>query len=509
MARQLPVRLIRTVATRRLGPHMARVTFGGPDLADLTLDGPDRQVKLLFPRPGQSEPVLPGASAGGDVMGWYSAFMELPEQARPWMRSYTLRAHDPAAGTVDIDFVLHGAAGGGSPDDGPATRWARTAAPGDVLGMFGPSEEYAAPLAIERAYGTGARILLAGDDTALPAIGTILEHLPRGTAASVFAEVAGADDELDLPRPEGAEVHWVHRGPRARPGSGTALLDAVRAADLGGGPLFAWLAGEAGTVRALRRHLVGDRGVDKRSIDFTGYWRQRLTQDDAPTEEDMAEAQERLALADPGGPAEAAPSPSPARAAFDDAYSSAAAPWETGRPQPAVVELEKEGRIRGTVLDVGCGTGENALHLAERGHDVVGVDFSPVALERARAGAAARGARVRFEQADALDLPADRAYDTVLDSALFHVFSAEERSRYTASLHRACRPGGRVHVLALSDEGPGFGPQVGAEAIREAFGAGWVLERLERTGYEGVTGPEGASERLGTLPAWIATARRV
>src|SRR5690606_36395684 len=327
--------------------------------------------------------------------------------------------------------------------------------------------EYAAPLAIERAYGTGARILLAGDDTALPAIGTILEHLPRGTAASVFAEVAGADDELDLPRPEGAEVHWVHRGPRARPGSGTALLDAVRAADLGGGPLFAWLAGEAGTVRALRRHLVGDRGVDKRSIDFTGYWRQRLTQDDAPTEEDMAEAQERLALADPGGPAEPAPSPSPARAAFDDAYSSAAAPWETGRPQPAVVELEKEGRSRGTVLDVGCGTGENALHLAERGHDVVGVDFSPVALERARAGAAARGARVRFEQADALDLPADRAYDTVLDSALFHVFSAEERSRYTASLHRACRPGGRGPGVRPAGRGGGD-----AGGVRCGLGAG-------------------------------------
>ncbi|WP_017593050.1 SIP domain-containing protein [Nocardiopsis potens] len=502
--------MLRTAAVRRLSPHMVRVTFDGPDLADLSVRRPDSQVKLLFPRPGQDRPVLPEAPAEGGAMGWYSAFTALPEQVRPWMRSYTLRSHDPAAGTADIDFVLHGAEGGG-PDDGPATRWARTAAPGDLLGMFGPSDEFAAPLAIERAFGTGARILLAGDDTALPAIGTVLEHLPAGTRASVFAEVADAEDEIGLPLPEGAEVHWAHRGRHVRPGSGTALLDAVRAADLGGGPLFAWLAGEAGAVRSLRRHLVGERGADKRSIDFTGYWRRRLTQDDAPTEEDMAEARERLALAEPeNASAEAAePAPSPARAAFDGAYSSGAAPWETGRPQPAVVGLEKDGLVRGAVLDVGCGTGENALHLAERGHDVVGVDFSPAALERARAKAAARGARVRFEQADALDLPAGRDYDTVVDSALFHVFDAGERPRYTASLHRVCRPGGRVHVLALSDEGPGFGPQVGAEAIREAFGEGWELERLERTGYEGVTGPEGSPERLGTLPAWLATARRL
>ncbi|MFW5418407.1 SIP domain-containing protein [Nocardiopsis sp. CNT-189] len=498
--------MLRTAAVRRLSPHMVRVTFDGPDLAGLSADRPDPQVKLLFPRPGQSRPVLPEASAEGGAMGWYSAFTALPEQVRPQMRSYTLRSHDPAAGTADIDFVLHGA---GGPDDGPATRWARTAAPGDLLGMFGPSDEFAAPLAIERAFGTGARILLAGDDTALPAIGTVLEHLPAGTRASVFAEVSGAEDEIDLPLPEGAELHWVHRGRHRLPGSGTALLDAVRAADLGGGPLFAWLAGEAGAVRSLRRHLVGERGADKRSIDFTGYWRRRLTQDDAPTEEDMAEARERIALAGAEEAAEPEPSPSPERAAFDGAYSSGSAPWETGRPQPAVVGLEKEGLVRGAVLDVGCGTGENALYLAERGHDVVGVDFSPAALERAGAKAAARGARVRFERADALDLPAGDGYDTVVDSALFHVFDAEDRPRYAASLHRACRPGGRVHVLALSDEGPGFGPQVGADAIREAFGEGWELERLERTGYEGVMGPEGSPEHLGTLPAWLATARRL
>ncbi|MFE9889671.1 siderophore-interacting protein [Streptomyces scopuliridis] len=124
---------------------MARVTFGGPSLADFTLDGPDQQVKLYFPRPGQRVPRLPEAGTDGDVMRWYGAFQAIPEEERPWTRSYTVRSHDPLRATIDIDFVLHGDGGDGA-DAGPATSWARKAAPGAVLGMFGPSAYFVTPV---------------------------------------------------------------------------------------------------------------------------------------------------------------------------------------------------------------------------------------------------------------------------------------------------------------------------------------------------------------------------
>ncbi|OKI01354.1 NADPH-dependent ferric siderophore reductase [Streptomyces sp. CB02923] len=283
----MPVRYIRTTAVRRLSPHMVRVTFGGPGLAGFRLDAPDQQVKLYFPRHGRSAPRLPEPSADGDLMRWYQAFQAIPEDERPWMRSYTVRAHHPADGTIDIDFVLHGTA---PASGGPATRWARAAAPGDTLGMFGPSAYFARPVPLDAADWT----LLAGDETALPAIGTLAEWLPAGARAVAYIEVADAAEEQTFDTRGDLTVHWLHRGPdRARPGE--LLVDAVRGARFPAGSVFAWLAGEAGAVRALRRHLVDDRGLDKRAIDFTGYWRRSLSQDDAPTEEDLAEARERLA----------------------------------------------------------------------------------------------------------------------------------------------------------------------------------------------------------------------
>ncbi|MEV5594514.1 siderophore-interacting protein [Streptomyces sp. NPDC052496] len=298
----LPVRYIRVTAVRRLSPHLMRITFGGPDLAGFRLDGPDQQVKLYFPRHGQDTPRLPEPSGDGDLMRWYQAFQAIPEDERPWMRSYTIRAHHPGDGTIDIDFVLHGTdttgspAGGpvsgpaGGPVSGPATRWAGAAAPGDLLGMFGPSAYFARPVPL----GTADWTLLAGDETALPAIGTLAEWLPEGARAVAYIEVAEAADEQSFDTRGDLTVHWVHRG-TGPAGPGELLAEAVRRARFPAGSVFAWLAGEAGAVRALRRHLVEDRGLDKRDIDFTGYWRRALTQDDAPTEEDLAEARERLA----------------------------------------------------------------------------------------------------------------------------------------------------------------------------------------------------------------------
>jgi SAM-dependent methyltransferase len=199
---------------------------------------------------------------------------------------------------------------------------------------------------------------------------------------------------------------------------------------------------------------------------------------------------------------------------FDDAYKTRTAPWVIGQPQPAIVDLERSGRIRSTVLDIGCGTGEHTILLTRLGYDVVGVDSAPTAIEQARENAATKGADARFEVADAMDL-GPRVYDTIVDSALFHIFDDIDRPRYVASLHTACRPGGFVHVLALSDKGRGFGPEVSEDVIREAFGDGWALESIEETTYRGVVQEshvEAVGLPAGTVvdePAWLARARRL
>ncbi|MEV7970892.1 siderophore-interacting protein [Sphaerisporangium sp. NPDC088356] len=267
---------------KRVTPHMARVTFDAGDLAGSIGGEPDQQVKLYFPKPGQAVPRLP--EPGGDFMRWYEAFNAIPEDERPWMRSFTIRAVDRERKTVDIDFVLHG-------DAGPAARWAESARPSDVLGMFGPSAMFARPVPLSAAIAASDWLLLAGDQAALPAIGTLIESLPEGYPAVACVEVGDAAEEQSFTTRGRVSVRWVHRG-QVPPGHGEGLLDAVRRAEFPSGRVFAWLAGEAGTVRALRRHLVGDRGVDKRSIDFTGYWRLKLTQDDAPTQEDLTDAGE-------------------------------------------------------------------------------------------------------------------------------------------------------------------------------------------------------------------------
>jgi len=205
----------------------------------------------------------------------------------------------------------------------------------------------------------------------------------------------------------------------------------------------------------------------------------------------------------------------PAISRFDEFYKTTTPPWVIGEPQPAIIELEKAGLIRGKVLDVGCGTGEHTILLTGLGYDVLGIDFAPEAVEQARRNADAKGAGARFEVADAMNLPAGPRYDTILDSALFHIFDDADRPKYVASLHGAVLPGGIVHVLALSDQGRGFGPQVSGETIRDAFGDGWELEALEPATYRGVV-TEVHADAIGLPigsrvdePAWLARARRL
>src|SRR5512132_156356 len=148
-----------------------------------------------------------------------------------------------------------------------------------------------------------------------------------------------------------------------------------------------------------------------------------------------------------------------AGAPWDASYLDDPAPWDTGRPQPAIVRLAGEGAFSGAILDTGCGTGENALHVASLGLHVMGVDVAETALAIARKKAAHRGIDADFVVADALHLDRlDRVFETVLDCGLFHTFDSDERRDYAASVASVTRRGAHLYVLCFSDVGPDTGP---------------------------------------------------
>ncbi len=189
-----------------------------------------------------------------------------------------------------------------------------------------------------------------------------------------------------------------------------------------------------------------------------------------------------------------------------DAMYEGTPPWDIGRPQGAFVRLEAEGQIRSPVLDVGCGTGENALYLAARGHEVVGVDLVERAIAKARAKAEERGLAVRFEIADALALEGlGRSFATAIDSGVFHVFDDVERARYVASLARAVAPGGRYFMLVFSHLEPtdwGGPHRIRREEIEAAFATGCAVRAIEPARLETHV------HRHGGL-AWLATLERL
>ena len=189
---------------------------------------------------------------------------------------------------------------------------------------------------------------------------------------------------------------------------------------------------------------------------------------------------------------------------FEAAYHGEP-PWEIGAPQPEVVKLADGGGFHGSVLDIGCGTGENALFLAARGHPVLGVDGAPTAIARAREKALARGVEARFDLGDALDLGALRErFETALDCGLFHVLRDEERERYAGSLASAIGSGGQVHLLCFSDEEPpGWGPRrISEREIRSTFSGHFAISRVL---------PARFSTRLPREDpkAWLATLTRL
>jgi SAM-dependent methyltransferase len=191
---------------------------------------------------------------------------------------------------------------------------------------------------------------------------------------------------------------------------------------------------------------------------------------------------------------------------WDASYVDGPAPWDTGEPQPAIVRLAGEGAFAGAVLDAGCGTGENALHLASLGLRVVGVDVAETALSTARRKAAVRGLAADFVVADALHLDRlDRVFETVLDCGLFHTFDGDERRAYVASLASVTARGGQLHLLCFSDIGPDTGPHpVSQQELRAAFerSGGWSVASIEPDRCQTRFHAEGA-------PAWSARIDRI
>ncbi|MEP7013465.1 MAG: class I SAM-dependent methyltransferase [Acidobacteriota bacterium] len=191
---------------------------------------------------------------------------------------------------------------------------------------------------------------------------------------------------------------------------------------------------------------------------------------------------------------------------WDASYHSGPAPWDIGRPQPAIVRLASEGGIAGAVLDAGCGTGENSLHVASQGFSVLGVDVAETALAIARKKADERGIEAEFAAADAVHLERlGRRFETVLDCGLFHTFDGYERPVYVASLASVTEHGGTLYVLCFSDEGPDTGPHpMGKVELGAAFnpGTGWNVAAIERDRVQTRFHDDGA-------PAWFATIKRI
>ena len=281
---------------RRLSPSFVRVTLTGDDLDRFADNGFDQRIKLIPPLDATGLSTMP---TGAD---WYAEWRALPEERKNPIRTYTVRAVRPEVREVDLDVVLHH-------DGGPASRWAAGAGPGTVAGLLGPNADHPGPHGgvdfLPPAHTDF--LLLGGDEAAVPAIASILARLPADARGEALLEVPETADRLELTGPAGVTVTWL---PRDGAGHGTRLIPAVRAAtarilgdrpsgpaaeledvdvdrdmlwevpvDESGAPLtdasrlYAWLAGEAGVIRTLRRHLVADCGVDRRAVAFLGYWR--------------------------------------------------------------------------------------------------------------------------------------------------------------------------------------------------------------------------------------------
>jgi iron complex transport system ATP-binding protein len=320
-------------SVQELSPNFRRITFGGYSLRDFGVHGDtmDLRIKLMIPSLAEDGTPLPLPVFEMSQTGWYREWLAMDPAVRGSMRTYTVRRSrlDSVYPEIDVDFVMHFDDYG---NGGPAANWALNAKPGDAITIIGPNNRAAHCVTaevysgIEWRPGMAQRVLLAGDETAIPAISAILENLPSYMTGHAFLEVPEAGDFLDLKTDADVGITWLARGAaigRSRP-HGEMLQEAVRlavpvpgwvaikAADGGAGPepedvnvdvdilwetparmdtaaigasknpdvpaggmpFYAWIAGEAAVIKDMRRYLVRDVGIDRKQVAFMGYWRQ-------------------------------------------------------------------------------------------------------------------------------------------------------------------------------------------------------------------------------------------
>ncbi|MEM8862111.1 MAG: siderophore-interacting protein [Chloroflexota bacterium] len=235
-----PMRRVQVKSIEQLSPRMKRVTFSGEDLATFNWSGPASHVKLAFAGTGFDMPERPG-----------------PDDPRPPMRTYTPRRFDAEAQELDIEFVLHG--------HGIASTWADQAEVGQWLMVAGPGPGY-------QINEEADWYLIAADDTAIPAVSTILERLPANSHATVILEVSDAAEERTLPANGNVDTHWLHRGENILEAD-VKLEQAIRDFEMPSGTGQIYVGCEAGAMRNIRSYLLKERGLDRKMITTRGYWK--------------------------------------------------------------------------------------------------------------------------------------------------------------------------------------------------------------------------------------------
>ncbi len=231
-------------------PHLRRITFAGGDLATFAPIGPDTFCYVLLPPPGSDTLAI-------DQTFTWEQHAQMPPDEQPVGAYYTVRSWRPDVAELDMLFVVHG--------DGLASGWAARARRGDPVGLWGPRSGFHPPADV-------TWLLLAADETGLPAVAAILEQLPDGMAARVFAEVAAADEHQDLPERPNTVVTWLHRHGRPA-GTTTLLADAVASSTWPAGIPYVWGGGESHAMTAVRRHVRDVRGLDREHVSLVAYWR--------------------------------------------------------------------------------------------------------------------------------------------------------------------------------------------------------------------------------------------
>jgi NADPH-dependent ferric siderophore reductase len=235
------------VSVSRISPRLVSVLVTGDDLDGFTDAAPTSHLKVFLPAAGQDEPNLPEFTPEG---------AEFDQDApRPTVRTYTPRRYDPASKTLEIQFLLHG--------EGPASAWAERAKPGDKLAVAGPGGRFSLEPATDHWW-------LAADESAIPAVGTLLDSLPQSATVEAHIEVDGPDDEIDFGGPAKASVTWHHR--RDPAAFGAELAAAARSAYVPDGTRI-WVACEAGAMRDIRRYFTRERGIPAGQLVTRGYWR--------------------------------------------------------------------------------------------------------------------------------------------------------------------------------------------------------------------------------------------